>query len=260
MAPKKRNLLLLCLGLSLGWHFLGALAIGTVEEPVPVPMTSNVPLIALRPPVEMLSAGVDESGARILRPVLHYQDPEFFGYPRALGVCRHRAWMRGDSHQPALPPQAQPKPEIEDNAVMAFGLKPVWQERVPSAIPREQEPAFEKIEREIPAVVIAPTKPPRLMLFDGPLLKRACLINVQPVFERTGDASDRTLVLGERAKAGPEGLKIRLWADAEGTVRLLRLESSCGNARWDQMAMQALRQWRFAKAKAYAWGRAALLP
>ncbi len=258
-AFSKRNLLVLCLGLSLGWHFLGALAIGTVEEAAPVPVMTNTPLIALRPPVEMLSTGVDEKGARILRPVLHYQDPEFFGYPHAWGIERYQAWMRGELHRPELPVQAPPPPELADEAGVAAALRPLWQERLPVVLPAKQEPILEAGESEA-RVIALPAKPPRLILFDGPLLQRPCLINVQPGFERTGAASDRTLVLGERAKAGWEGMKIRLWVDAEGMVRVLRLESSSGNAQWDQMAMQALRQWRFAKADAYGWGRVTLLP
>ncbi len=289
-----KHLLALCVAISMGWHILGALAIGTVEEPVARIAPGMVPVLSLRPPLEVLNVGVDVVGRTITRPVADEHDPEYFGFPRTWG-----AWALRRFHQ---------RPETKgQDPMMAQAMEPT---KIP-----DPPPVFEKISRsdagpdifEISELMNLPTMEPDMLglaasqslrgsqrrstlavarrfrgrfatsrierngLFDrkvlrhyapghdvqrtipspglvleGPLAARRCLIQVLPTFQDSSMARNRTLVLGQqRRPRGQEGLVIRFWVAPSGMVRFMMLESSSGDQQMDNIAIRAIRQWRF---------------
>ena len=82
MKAKKKYLAVfpLCLGLSLLWHLIGALGIGTTPEPRSGFAQPVVPTLLLARPLEFLDVGADYLGKPVRRPVASETDPEYFGF------------------------------------------------------------------------------------------------------------------------------------------------------------------------------------
>ena len=260
MTLKKKTLGLfpLCLGLSLLWHFFGAVAIGIAPEPTSSYAQAVVPTLALVRPLEVLHVGMDGTGQWIERAVTSDHDPEYFGFPRHWAQGRFQNSPDATGHIPWTPaeftfPKAIPASSGEYGNREKLGTVPMPE--IPFRnLAQTADAAFPSIlddsPKEIPGIQLA---------LHGHLARRKCLIQVLPHFEFRSPAENRNLLLGgKEAQEETQGLKIRLAVSGDGNVRFVLLESSSGDAQLDSMALKAVLQWQFAQeqepANAWDWG------
>lgn len=242
----------ICLGLSVGWHLLGAMAIGTGAEPgLPVAQLS-APTLFLQEAVEVLPVGIDSLGNPIHRPVAVYHDPEYFGFPRTWAFGKFQQQSNPADHVAPVPEEIViPMPMPSQDGEPAVPEEPVLD------IPRTDVNLLElarDLEPKSDGEGLGISRYVRLVL-RGPLTDRKCLVQVLPRFDvKTADQS-RTLILGDKkSKRSQEGLVIRLWVSPEGLVRFVLLEGSSGEPSVDDMAVRAVRQWRFQEVADFAGG------
>ncbi len=244
----------LCLMLSVAWHLFGMAAIGTVDQPAPGYAAVPAPMLMLKSSVETLFVGVDVLGKPVTRLVTSYADPDFFGFPRVWAFGKFQSGPESAAHRPFLPPA------IEDaqGAPMSLDMPPhefILGGDVPGAPLLDLIPAM-----QVPSNVATGDGRENLRLaLRGPLAMRKCLIAVLPSFAQGVMGKNRSLVLGSGKRERNEyGLLIRLWVGPYGEVRSVLLESSSGNQQLDDVALRALRQWRFEESQEGAWGKAVL--
>lgn len=255
---KKLSIFKICIGLSIGWHLLGAATIGTVPEPQSGYAQSAVPELIMRRSIEMLSVGFDaETGRQILRPVANFHDPEYFGYPRRWDR-RVSRYVHTPSHSeeiaiPAAWESLKELTELPDRPPRLAAAPGHAAEPLSLALDVERARlAAEKAANPVSAVAYS--------VISGPLAHRKCLVQLMPDLDEARTSHSHNLVLGAaRSKQGDNGLVLRIWVSPDGVVRVVSLESSSGDPEKDAAMIRAVKQWVFegfaGQAGEYQWGR-----
>ncbi len=246
----------MCLGLSLCWHLLGVVSIGTIPEASPARVGPVVPTLCLSLPVDVLDVGRDGAGAPVYRAVAGYRDPEYFGFPRLWACGRYQEIPGAGTHIPSLPEdmvfQIPPPPrqmELTQTDSEAFALE---EETGTAGIFFDERMVMrpgvrESVQDRLGHLDFEGALHSGHWVITGPAACRTCLVQIVPGLDPKQMGKERNLVLGRGVQGkGGNGLRILFWVVPDGTVKFVQLESSSGNRQADDIALRSVLQWRFA--------------